>query len=90
MLFKGVLLIQKSWKEVLLVQYVQALTCMFVPTLTDTRCRVWRGAITPGEEESCTFHCEEALIDARKEENRRGGIIRKTGTQLSNHIWSVM
>lgn len=51
------------------VQYVQVFTCVLVSALADVRCRVWSRAVTPGEEDGCTFYREEVLTDAgRKNE----------------------
>lgn len=44
---------------------------MFVPALTDSRCGVLRGTVTPGKEEGCTFNCEEALTDTGREEKMK-------------------
>lgn len=45
---------------------------MLVPPLADTWRGAGRGAFAPGEEEGCSFHCEETLTDAgnRAEQNK--------------------
>lgn len=51
--------------------FVRVFTCVLVPALADTRCRVGRGAITPRKKQGCTFHCEEALTNTRREEKKK-------------------
>lgn len=58
----------------------QVCTRMLVPALADTRCRVGRRAFPPGEEEGCTFHCEETLTDAGTEQNRTKKNETRTGS----------
>lgn len=49
---------------------VRVFTCVLVPALADARCRVRRGAVSPGQEQGCTFDGEEALTDTGREERR--------------------
>lgn len=60
--------------------FVRVVTCVLVPALADTRCRVGRGAVAPGKKQGCTFHCEEALTDTRREKRKAAS---NTGTYVS-------
>lgn len=50
---------------------VQVFTCVLVPAQADVRCRVRRGAVSPGKEQGGTFNSEKILTDAAREERRK-------------------
>lgn len=50
---------------------VRVFTCVLVPALADMRCRVRRGAISPRQEQGCSFYCEETLTDTGRGEKKK-------------------
>lgn len=64
-------------------------TCVFVPALADAGRRGRRrGAVSPGKEQGCTFHCQETLADTGRE--KRPATLIETRAQLSNRISSFI
>lgn len=53
------------------LSFICVFTCVLVPALADARCRVRRGAISPGKKKGSTFHREETLTDTRREKKRK-------------------
>lgn len=59
---------QKAWRSCSCHLCVRVFTCVLVPALADMRCRVRRGAISPRQEQGCSFYCEKTLTDTGRGE----------------------
>lgn len=62
---------KKAWRSCSCHLRVQVFTCVLVPALADMRCRVRRRAISPRQEQCCSFYCEETLTDTGRGEKRK-------------------